>query len=292
LTAEVEGRSEHHLAGAIIQKAFDEKIPLDTITYEEFEALTGRGVKAKINGTTYVVGNHDLIEEQGICSPAVEDIIHRFEREGKTVVVIGTETAVLGIIAVEDQLREESSNIVRQLHAEGVKKVIMVTGDNAVTAEAMAGRIGIDEFHAGILPEEKAARIKQLREQHNGVIMVGDGINDAPALAASTVGIAMGDAGTDVALETADVVLMSDDLSKIPYIMSLSRKTLSIIKQNIVIALVTKLVFLFLGVCGLATLWTAVLADDGAAIIVILNGLRLLGFRSGERKRVDDTGTA
>ena len=279
LTAAVEAHSEHHLAGAIAQKAYDEWIPLEAPAYEHFEALAGRGVKATIGGTTYIVGNHDLIEERGICSPRVEEILRDLEGRGKTAVILGTDDRVLGIIAVEDELRSESSFIVERLHQEGVRKVIMVTGDNAGTAKAVAAMAGIDEFHAGIMPEEKVARIRQLKERYGRVGMVGDGINDAPALAASTVGVAMGGSGTDIALETADVVLMSDDLLRIPYLMSLSRTTLSVIRQNIVISLVTKAVFLILGVFGVATLWTAVLADDGAAMAVILNGLRLLRTR-------------
>jgi len=283
LTAAVEARSEHHLAGAIAQKASEERIPAEAVTYEHFEALAGRGVKATINGTTYIAGNHDLIEEYGICSPRVEAILRGFESQGKTAIIIGTEDRALGIIAVEDELRDESLAVVRQLRDEGIRKVVMVTGDNEETAKAVARRVGIDEFYAGILPEEKVARVRQLKERYGRVGMVGDGINDAPALATSTVGIAMGKAGTDIALEAADVVLMSDDLVKIPYLMSLSRKTLSIIRQNIIISLVTKTAFLLLGVFGVATLWMAVLADDGAAMAVILNGLRMLGGKPGGR---------
>ncbi|MBI3765772.1 MAG: HAD-IC family P-type ATPase, partial [Ignavibacteriales bacterium] len=248
----------------------------ESIAYQHFEALTGRGVRAGINGITYIVGNHTLIEEMGICSPKIERILCQLESEGKTTIILGTQHKSLGIIAITDEVRRESSTITQQLHAQGVKKTIMLTGDNEGTAQAIAAQTRIDEYVAGIMPEEKVSRVKMLIDRYGSVAMVGDGINDAPALAVSTVGIAMGTAGADITLETADVVLMSDDLSKLPTLMTISKQTLSLIKQNIVIALCTKLVFLLLGVAGLATLWMAVLADDGATLLVILNGLRAL----------------
>lgn len=280
LTAAIEAKSEHHLASAVLRKAYEENARLDNITYEHFESITGRGIEAIIDGVRYVVGNHDLIEERGICSPKVEEILQRLEGEAKTAIILGTETEVLGVIAIADDLRQETANLVRDLHRVGVQEVIMLTGDNAGTARAIARKTGIDEFHASVLPHQKVERIKDLRKLHGRVAMVGDGVNDAPALAASTIGIAMGTAGTDAALDSADIVLMSDDLPKISYLMSLSKKTLSIIKQNIALALLTKLVFLVLGLFGVATLWMAILADDGAALIVIINGLRVLRFRS------------
>ena len=167
-------------------------------------------------------------------------------------------------------------------HAEGIQKVIMLTGDNEGTARVIAQRTGIDEYYAGMLPDEKVNRIRALKQEYGSVAMVGDGINDAPALAASSVGIAMGGSGTDVALETADIVLMSDDLSRLVSTIQLSRRTLSVIRQNILISLLTKIVFMVLAVAGVATLWMAVLADDGATLLVILNGLRVLGFRGGK----------
>lgn len=279
LTAAVEARSEHHLAGAILKKAYEENGTIDSPVYQQFESLTGRGVRAMIDGVTYIVGNHALIEEEKICSPRVEELLQKLEGEGKTAIILGTEKETLGIIAIADAIRAESSRIISDLHAEGVKKVIMLTGDNEGTARVIAKRTGIDEYYAGILPEEKVDRVRALMERYGSVAMVGDGVNDAPALAASSVGIAMGSSGTDVALETADIVLMSDDLSRLAYTMQLSRKTLSVIKQNILISLLTKLIFLVLGVAGLATLWMAVLADDGATLLVIVNGLRVLKYQ-------------
>ncbi len=276
LAALIETKSEHPLAGAVLEKAYADHLTLDSATYEQFESLTGRGVRAAIDGTEYVIGNHELIEEWGICSPEVEQVLSAMEEEGKTAVVLGTDTEALGIIAISDALRPGSAEAVRRLRASGVRKTILLTGDNHGTAQAIARRAGIDEVYSGVLPDEKVMRIRDLKERYRSVAMVGDGINDAPALAAATIGIAMGRSGTDVALDTADVVLMSDDLSHLPETVSLGKRTLAIIRQNIALALITKLVFLVLGIAGIATLWLAVLADDGAALLVIFNGLRAL----------------
>ena len=282
LTAAVEARSEHHLAAAILKRADEEELSIDNIAYQQFESLTGKGVRATIDGVAYVVGNHALIEEKKICSPRVEALLRQLEGDGKTAIILGTETEALGIIAIADAVRSGSAGITRELHAEGIQKVIMLTGDNEGTARVIAQRTGIDEYYAGMLPDEKVNRIRALKQEYGSVAMVGDGINDAPALAASSVGIAMGGSGTDVALETADIVLMSDDLSRLVSTIQLSRRTLSVIRQNILISLLTKIVFMVLAVAGVATLWMAVLADDGATLLVILNGLRVLGFRGGK----------
>ncbi len=279
IAAAMEFRSEHHLAGAILSKAYEENVPFDGVEIDRFESLTSRGVKASIDGKTYYIGNHQLCEELGQCGPRVEEVIERLEEQGKTVIVLGEETQPLAVMGIADTARDESKRAIKQLRQNGIKNVIMLTGDNEGTAKAIADELGVTEYRAGMLPEGKVREIQMLRERYGEVGMVGDGINDAPALAASSIGIAMGTAGTDTALETADVVLMSDDLSKVAYMMKLSRKTVSIIKQNILIALTTKLVFLVLGVLGAATLWMAILADDGAALVVILNGLRLLKLK-------------
>ena len=276
LTAAVEQKSEHLLATAVLEKAYEEHLALDNVTYQYFESLTGRGVRATINGVTYFVGSHALVEENNLCSPQLEMMLQQLEREGKTTIILSTQREPLGVIAIADDVRTESSAVVKALHEVGVKKTIMLTGDSEITARSIAVKAGIDEFHAGILPDEKVDRVQRLKVRYGNVAMVGDGINDAPALAASSVGIAMGVSGTDIAMETADIVLMSDDLSKLPYLVRLSKKTLLIIKQNILIALVTKVIFLALGIFGSATLWMAVLADDGATLAVIINGLRAL----------------
>jgi Cd2+/Zn2+-exporting ATPase len=282
LTAAVEARSEHHLAGAILKRADEEELSFDHLAYQQFESLTGKGVRATVDGVAYIVGNHALIEEKKICSPKVEELLRELEGDGKTAIILGTEQQALGIIAIADAVRSGSTRITGALHAQGIERVIMLTGDNEGTARVIAGRTGIDEYHAGILPDEKVNRIRALKQRYGSVAMVGDGINDAPALAASSVGIAMGGSGTDVALETADIVLMSDDLSRLVATIQLSRRTLSVVRQNILISLLTKLIFMILAVAGLATLWMAVLADDGATLLVVLNGLRVLGFR-GEK---------
>jgi len=279
IAAAMEFRSEHHLAGAVLSKAYEENVLFDGVEINRFESLTSRGVKASIDGKTYYIGNHQLCEEVGQCGPRVEEAIERLEQQGKTVIILGEETQPLAVIGIADTARDESKRAIKHLRQNGIKNVIMLTGDNEGTAKAIADELGVNEYRAGMLPEGKVREVQMLRDRYGKVGMVGDGINDAPALGAASIGIAMGTAGTDTALETADVVLMSDNLSKVAYMMKLSRKTVSIIKQNILIALTTKLVFLVLGVLGTATLWMAILADDGAALVVILNGLRVLKLK-------------
>lgn len=276
LAASMESRSEHHLADAIIRYAEQHGIAYKHIVPHQFESLTGRGVRAKLDGNVYYIGNHALAEEQGICSPEVDARLERLERDAKTTIILGSERRALGIIAIADTIRPESRTAIRALHESGINKVVMLTGDNCGTAKSIAEQLGIDEYRAELLPEEKVAAINSLRERYGKVGMVGDGINDAPALAASTVGFAMGTVGSDTALETADVALMSDDLSKLSYIILLSRRTLKHIKQNIALSLLIKLAFLALAIPGIATLWMAIAADEGAALLVIFNALRIL----------------
>jgi len=279
IAAAIESKSEHHLADAVLMKAFEENIAFQNITHQRFESLMGRGVRATVDGTTYYIGNHDLIEERGICSPRVEQSLRKLEAEGKTAIILGTEKEVLGIIGIADTIRPEAPDVMQELRRQGIEKLIMITGDNEGTARAIAQKVGIDEFHAAVMPDEKVRHAQRLKQRYGKVAMVGDGVNDAPALAAADVGIAMGTTGTDIALETSDIVIASDELPKITHLISLSKKTLRVIKQNIAVALATKLVFLLLGAFGIATLWMAILADDGAAIVVILNSLRLLTLR-------------
>ncbi|HEV8537432.1 MAG TPA: heavy metal translocating P-type ATPase [Bacteroidota bacterium] len=278
LAAMLESKSEHPIAGAVLRRAFEQRLPYDNVTFQHFESITGRGVTAIIEGKRYFIGNHAFVEENRLCSGKVEDIILKLEREGKTVVIVTTEHAPIGVIAIADDLRSESKRVVRDLKEEGVEHVILMTGDNHQTAQTIAGLVGIDEVYSNLLPEDKMNRIGELKERYGGIAMVGDGINDAPALAASTVGMAMGATGTDAALETADIALMSDDLTKLAYLMRLSKKTLSIIRQNMAVALLAKLAFIVMGTFGIASLWLALLADDGVTLVVILNGLRLLRY--------------
>lgn len=272
----VEAKSEHHLAGAFLEKALEDGISPMRLRVERFEAIPGKGVRATVGGKEFIIGSHQLMEELGVCSPKVEERITTLEAEGKTTVLVTDGTEVIGALAVSDALREESIDSIRELHKLGIEHVLMLTGDSQAIARAISKKLPIVEHRAELLPEEKLKRVEQLKQEFKTIAMVGDGVNDAPALAAANVGIAMGRVGSDTSLETADVVLMSDDLRKIPYAVSLGKKALAIIRQNVVIALATKAVFLLLGIFGLTSLWLAVLADDGATLVVILNAFRLL----------------
>lgn len=278
ITAAIEKGSQHPLASAIIRKAEEDGLNFNDVSVEEFQSITGKGVKAKVNNAMYYVGSPGLFEEllpNGIQSEIKEQIT-TLQIQGKTVMVLGTEKEILALIAVADEIRESSKEVIRKLHQVGIEKTVMLTGDNQRTAEAIGKQVGVSDIKADLLPEDKLNFIKELRDKYRSVAMVGDGVNDAPALAASTVGVAMGGAGTDTALETADIVLMSDDLSKLPYTIKLSRKALAIIKQNITFSLGIKALSLLLIVPGWLTLWLAVFADMGATLIVTLNSMRLL----------------
>jgi Cd2+/Zn2+-exporting ATPase len=276
IAAAAELHSEHHLAEALLRKAKESGIHLTEMVTEDFSSITGKGIRTRVDGTTYIVGNHLLMEELDVCSPLVEQNLAQLEGAGKTVVILADEKMVLGLIAISDQIRTEGPSTVRKLHELGVKRVALLTGDNQGTAKEVAKQLGVDELRAELLPEGKLKAIEEMRRRYGLVAMVGDGINDAPALAAADVGIAMGGVGSDIALETGNVVLLSDNIEKIPHAIVLGKKAIRIIWQNISIALLTKSVFLVLGVFGWTSLWLAILADDGAALIVILNALRVL----------------
>ncbi len=275
LAASLADRSDHPVSTAVSRHWSDQagSAPVSTVT--DFEALTGRGTKGKIDGKWYYLGNHRLVEELGICNDATEAVLAKLEDEGKTAVVLCDEAAPLLIIGVADTIRETSREAIAQLHKLGVRTVVL-TGDNAVTAAAIARQVGIDDARGNLLPEDKLAAVDEEIARHGVVGMVGDGINDAPALAKANIGFAMGAAGTDTAIETADVALMDDDLRKIPQFIRLSKQVSSILKQNICAALGIKAVFLLLAISGSATLWMAVFADMGASLLVVFNGLRLL----------------
>lgn len=276
IAAVIEKGSQHPLASAIIRKAENENVDLSS-EVEEFRSITGKGVKAKVKGELYYIGSPNLFSELNTSNltEKIKAEIEGLQKQGKTVMVLGTENEILALIAVADEVRESSKNVIQKLRELGITKTVMLTGDNRATGEAIGKRIGIHEVKAELMPEHKLEAIKQLKA-HGKVAMVGDGVNDAPALATADVGIAMGGAGTDTALETADIALMADDLTKLPFTINLSRKTLSIIKQNIAFSLLIKLVALLLIVPGWLTLWLAIFADMGATLIVTLNGLRLL----------------
>ena len=269
IAASLESRSEHPLAAAVI-RANHGRAP---VAVTDFESITGKGVKGKIDGVEYSIGNLKMFSA---VSEDVQKTVDRVQEAGKTPLVLGKDHTVLAVITVSDEIRPESRKLVDDLHKTGLKEVVMLTGDNNRMAKAIAGDIGLDGYFGELLPEDKASIVKGIRKAHGNVIMVGDGINDAPALAASNVGIAMGATGSDTALETADIALMSNDLTKVDYTIRLGRHTLTIIKENVVFAIAIKAVFIVLAVLGMADLWMAVFADMGTSLIVILNGMRLI----------------
>lgn len=278
ITSAMEKGSQHPLASAIMKKAEANGLEFNDVVVEEFQSITGKGVKGRINKELYYVGSPNLFEEilPNNMDQSMKEQISSIQSEGKTVMILGTEKEILCFIAVADQVRQTSKAVIRKLHELGIEKTIMLTGDNKRTAEAIGKEVGVSEIQADLLPEDKLNYIKDLRGKYRSVAMIGDGVNDAPALAASTVGVAMGGAGTDTALETADIALMSDDLSKLPFTIRLSRKALGTIKQNITFSLAIKMIALLLVIPGWLTLWIAIFADMGATLLVTLNSLRLL----------------
>lgn len=278
LAAALEKGSEHPLAAAIVRKAEKEELDLSEIQVEDFSSVTGKGVKGTVRDKMYFIGSPHWFKEFNATSDNTEILKETVElqNQGKTVMILGTVEGPMALFAVADEVREESKNVIEELHEIGIKTSIMLTGDNQATAKAIGEKLGVKEVHAELLPEDKLTFIKKFRENKRQVGMVGDGVNDAPALAASTVGIAMGGVGTDTALETADIALMADDLSKLPYTIRLSRRTLRIIKENITFSIGIKAIALLLIVPGWLTLWMAIFADMGATLLVTLNSLRLL----------------
>lgn len=270
----LEKHSVHPLARAFVKKAEEQGMANTVPAAENYKSITGKGVQGTIGGTTYYLGSPPLFANQ--LTETIEAKVASLQNEGKTVMLLGTENEIYAIFAVHDNVRKSSREAVRKLHEMGIQKTVMLTGDHQKTAAAIGKMAGISEVKAGLMPEEKLEQVKKLRKEFGNVAMVGDGVNDAPALAASTVGIAMGGAGSDTALETADVVLMADDLSKLPFAIKLSRKTLAVIKSNIAFALGVKLLALLLVVPGWLTLWIAVFSDMGATLLVSLNSMRLL----------------
>jgi Cd2+/Zn2+-exporting ATPase len=270
----VERDSEHPLARAVLEHG--RTLGLTPPASTDFAALLGRGARATVDGDVVYVGNERLAEAIGVTSPVITDALSRFEKEGKTVVLVMTVGSATGIIAMADEVRSEATAALDALRRAGVTRTLMLTGDNEGTARAVAQQLGVTEYRAELLPEDKLRIVREMQRRGEVVAFVGDGINDAPALAAATVGVAMGAAGTDVALETADIALMADDLSKLAVAIRLSRKALAVIRQNIWFSIAVKAVFLGLAVSGWATLWMAVAADMGASLIVVTNGLRAL----------------
>lgn len=268
--ASLAGHSDHP-----VSKAISQGLEPASDGLEAFHALPGRGVAAKVNGQTLRLGNHRLMEELQLCSPALEARLAVHEAQGRTLTMLASETQVLAIFAVADTLKKHSRDALAQLHTLGVTTV-MLTGDNPATARAIGEQAGLDDARGNLLPQDKLAAIEDLQRHRGFTAMVGDGINDAPALARADMGFAMGAVGTDTAMEAADVVIMNDDLRNIAATIRLSRRVHAVLWQNIALALGIKGIFLVLAVLGSATMWMAVFADMGASLLVVFNGLRLL----------------
>jgi Zn2+/Cd2+-exporting ATPase len=273
LAASLEQRSEHPIGEAIVTFARERELALGAV--EGFRSLPGLGAEAKVDGAPVLLGSHRLFEERGMCSADVHAGLDGLPADGRTTVIVAAERPI-GIIGVADRPRESARDAIQMLRDHGIRRVALLTGDHESAAKALAASVGIDEVRSGLLPADKVEAVESLRARFGALAMVGDGVNDAPALAAADVGIAMGVAGTDAALETADVALMADELLKIPYAIRLSRATVRNIRANIAFSIGLKGAFLVMAIMGVATLWMAVVADMGASLIVIANALRLL----------------
>ncbi len=274
-------RSDHPVSLAVARAGIAKAVPV--LEVSDFRAVAGRGVQGTILGKPLLLGKHRWVEELGICTPQLETRLEAFEAQGRTIVVLAETTKVLALFALADTVKDSSREAVAELHALGVKS-LMLSGDNEKTVQSIAKSIGIDDARGEQLPGAKLDVLGGLSLTGQKVAMVGDGINDAPALARADIGFAMGGVGTGTAIETADVVLMDDDLRKVPQFISLSRKTSSVLVQNIALALGIKAVFFGLTVVGLGTMWMAVFADMGTSLLVVFNGLRLLSCTTRRTK--------
>ena len=287
LTASLHRSQAEHIAAALaahsdhpVSRAIAAGLTPNSVEARNFSALSGRGIEADIGGQRYVLGNHRLIEERGQCSAEIEAVLHRHEQAGRTVSLLATASGVLALFAVADTIKPSSAAAIGELKAMGITPV-MLTGDNQATAEAIGREAGLTDIRGNLLPEDKLAAIQAMQKQYGATAMTGDGINDAPALAQADIGVAMGAAGTDIAMEAADVVVMNDDLRRIAETVRLSQRTHAVLWQNIALALGIKAVFLVLALFDNASMWMAVFADMGASLLVVFNGLRLL--RNAER---------
>jgi Zn2+/Cd2+-exporting ATPase len=274
LAASLETHSEHPIGRAILRRA--EESGLEATAPTGFQAIPGRGAEGRVDGSHVVVGSHRLFEERGMCSARAEAILAELESQGSSTIMVAAAGRPVGIIGVADEPRETARGVVEMLRSQGIEHIALLTGDYDAPAGALARSLAVDTYRASLLPEDKVTAVNELRSQFGTLAMVGDGVNDAPALASADVGIAMGVAGTDAALETADVALMSDELVKIPFAIRLSRATARNIRVNIAFSLTLKAAFLAMALAGTASLWAAVVADTGASLIVIANALRLL----------------
>lgn len=282
----LENSSEHPIAKAIIAEANKKGYSLN-FKVKNFKAIIGKGVEGVIEDTHYYLGNMRLFEEIGINIDKIRDVNNDNQKGSVSKIILGTKEKIISVFTLSDDLRSDSKEAIRCLNRMDIEKVVMLTGDNEGTANSIATKLELEDFRSNLLPEDKLTIVDEYIDKGKRVAMVGDGINDGPALAKANVGIAMGAIGTDSALETADIVLMGDELMKIPYIIDLSKKTIRIIKQNIVFAISLKAIFMTLAVLGLANMWMAIVADTGAAIIVILNGMRLLKNFTNKNSQLD-----
>ena len=287
LTASLHRSQAEHIAAALaahsdhpVSRAIAAGLTPNSVEARNFSALSGRGIEADIGGQRYVLGNHRLIEERGQCSAEIEAVLHRHEQAGRTVSLLATASGVLALFAVADTIKPSSAAAISELKVMGITPV-MLTGDNQATAEAIGRQAGLTDIRGNLLPEDKLAAIQAMQKQYGATAMTGDGINDAPALTQADIGVAMGAAGTDIAMEVADVVVMNDDLRRIAETVRLSQRTHAVLWQNIALALGIKAVFLGLALFDNASMWMAVFADMGASLLVVFNGLRLL--RNAER---------
>jgi Cd2+/Zn2+-exporting ATPase len=280
IAAAVESRSEHPLARAVLRAA--ESAGIRFLPASNFQAIKGKGATATVGNKTIWLGSHRLLEERGQETPDMHRQLEKMEADGSSVIVVGKDEHVCGLIALADRIRPQAADSITALRTAGVQHVVMLTGDNRGTGEAIARQAGVDEVCAELLPDEKVQAIADLARRYGEVAMVGDGVNDAPAMARATIGIAMGAAGTDAALETADIALMGDDLSALAWLIHHSRRTMSIIKQNIFVSLAVKATFVVLALAGHSSLWAAIVSDMGASLLVTANGLRLLKFRTAK----------
>lgn len=294
IAASIDAHSDHPLAQAVVRYATEKKTQVPPS--ENYQSKTGLGAEARIDGHLYFVGNHRFVHDMGICTPEIEEKLSEIENSAQSVVVVGHQPhdgetgEVLGILSVGDAIRSNAKEAIQMLHKAGLEKIIMLSGDNQRTADAISKQVGIDEAHGDLLPDKKIEKIKELSSRYKFVGMIGDGVNDAPAMAAASIGIVMGGMGTATAIETADIALMQDDLTKVAEVIQLGKRTVRIIKSNITFALVVKAIFLILALLGHASLWLAILADTGATLIVIANALRLLG--SPFSNRTNESGRA
>ncbi|KII11435.1 cation-translocating P-type ATPase, partial [Phaeobacter sp. S60] len=280
LAAGLEARSSHPLARAILARAEADGVKVSAA--EDTRTIPGRGLEGRTDGRSIWLGSDRFAEEKGFGDAIPKDLRERIEGAGSTLVAVGDESGVTGILELRDRIRPDAKGIVAQLHAQGVKTIVMLTGDNERTARAVAAEVGIDEVRAELLPEDKVTAIEDLVKTHDMVAMIGDGVNDAPAMARAHYAIAMGAVGSDAAIETADIALMTDDLGKVPWLIGHSRRTMSIIHQNIGISLATKGVFVVATAFGMASMWGAIAADVGVSLLVVANALRLLNSQEAK----------